>query len=472
MASTSDSFHDADGTAPCTDESMLPMDMADDNTREDEPMMPVDSSEEDQIDDNVVALREDEPVLQVDESADAAAVCLPDLPIHNILVRVPPSSATRFKAVCKNWHSMITDYSYARDHRAAPPVRSVLLHDGEAPFPVAVVDESAGAARLSLRPWRGRRRHGHDVQNCCGALACLRSRCRSGAVLLNPATGESLDLGYFFRRGDRSTWTLAEHLPWYCLGRCAAGNGEYKVVRLDVRLPFSSPPHVTCEVLALGRESWDSSGRFVPKWKEVGIWNVGYCPADRGVHVAGVVYYLAWCVAGRTMVISFDLSTHKVGQMDLPAAAAADEDGDCAVASSLSELDGRLCLSLVLSGEEARTAMDVYVLGDDTDGDGKAWFQVCRINLDVTARRVPRPLLRRGSRMLMKRADGSLCYHDMDGVSGEGAAAGEEVVYEHKGCRREKQQLSGVTADVFVESPLPLQAILRGPRYKRERRLR
>jgi hypothetical protein len=37
----------------------------------------------------------------------------------------------------------------------------------------------------------------------------------------------------------------------------------------------------------------------------------------------------------------------------------------------------------------------------------------------------------------------------MDGASGEGAAAGEEVVYEHKGCRREKQQLSGVTADVF-----------------------
>ena len=103
----------------------------------------------------------------------------------------------------------------------------------------------------------------------------------------------------------------------------------------------------------------------------------------------------------------------------------------------------------------------MYVRGDDADGGGKAWFQVCRVGLDVAARCVPRPLLRRGGRVLMKRADGSLCYY-MDGTGGGGAAAAEEVVYEHKGRRRRKQQLSGVTADVFVESPLPLQAILRG----------
>ncbi|XP_039855321.1 F-box protein At3g08750-like [Panicum virgatum] len=190
--------------------------------------------------------------------------------IRNILARVPPSSATRFKVVCKNWHSMIADDSYARNHLAvAAPVRSVLLYDGDAPCPVTVVDE-AGAARLAaLRPRLGKPRHGFTVQNCCGALACLRSGQRD-AELLNPATGESLGLGHFFRRGPPTTWThAADHLPWYCLGRCAAGIGEYKIVRLDVRLPSSRRPEVTCEVLPLGRESWDSTGCFAPEWKKV-----------------------------------------------------------------------------------------------------------------------------------------------------------------------------------------------------------
>ncbi|CAL5002267.1 unnamed protein product [Urochloa decumbens] len=335
----------------------------------------------------------------------------------------------------------------ARAHRAGA-ARSVLLHDGDAPCPVTVVsvdDEAGGGARLSLRPCHRRApRHGYAVQNCCGALACLRGG-RRDAELLNPATGESLGLGHFFRHGEPSTWTPAENLPWYCLGRCAGAGGEYhKVVRLDVRVPPTRPPAVTCEVLSRGRESWGnpSSGSFAfaPEWKPVGIWDVG--------------------------------------EVDLPAEAAAEEEA-CGggAAASLSELDGRLCLSLVRSSNEdarrhgatgAAATMDVYVLGDDTDGGGgKAWFQVGRIVLDVAPRRAPRPLLRRGGKMLMKRADGSLCYYDMDGAGGNngGAAGEEEVVYEHKGSpgrKEEQQQLSGVTADVFDESPLPLQAVLLG----------
>ncbi|PUZ51402.1 hypothetical protein GQ55_6G182300 [Panicum hallii var. hallii] len=402
-------------------------------------MMPVDN-EEDQIDDNFSSPCENEPMLSVDDAEDepdaAAALWLPDVPIRNILARMPPSSATRFKVVSKSWRSMIADDSYA-----------VLLHDGDAPRPVSVVDEARAARLAALHSCRGKPRHGFTVHNCCGTLACLHSGQRD-AELLNPATGESLGLGHFFRRGRRTTWThAADHLPWYCLGRCA-GTGEYKVVHLDVRLPTSRRPHVTCEVLPLGRESWEgSSGRFAPEWKKVGLWHVKYCPADCGEHVAGVVCYLAWCVAGVIMVVSFDLSTHNVGEIDLPVAAT--EDGG--VVASLSELDGRLCLSLVSNGAEAGrgdigAALDMYVRSDDTDGGSKVWFQVCR------------------PRILVKRADGSLCYYIiyMDGTGCEGAAAGEEVVYEHKGRRWRKQQLSGVTADVFVKSPLPLQAILRG----------
>lgn len=110
MASTSTSFHDGNGTTPCVDESMLPVDNGDETSRcEEELMMPVDN-EGDQIDDNVAAPCEDEPMLPVDDAGDepdAAALWIPDLPIRNILGRVPPSSATRFKVVCKSWHSMI-----------------------------------------------------------------------------------------------------------------------------------------------------------------------------------------------------------------------------------------------------------------------------------------------------------------------------------------------------------------------------
>ncbi|CAO2188111.1 unnamed protein product [Urochloa humidicola] len=485
MASISTSFDDGDSTTPRVDEPMLLVDDngSDDTSSEDEDesMMTVDS-EEDQIDDIVGSPSEDEDededesMLPKEETDDAAAVCiLPDLPIRNILSRLPPSSATRFKVVCKSWRAMIA----ARTHRAA--ARSILVvQDGDAPCPVTVVgiDEASGdsGARvaLRLRPCRDRApRHGYTVQNCCGALACLRGG-RRDAEVLNPATGESLGLGHFFRHGDPSTWTPAENLPWYCLGRCAGG--EYKVVRLDVRVPPTRRPLVTCEVLSLGRESWrwdTSSGSlaFAPEWKPVRMWDVSYSPAGRGVHVDGVVYYLALSVAGY-MVVSFDLATHQVGDVDLPAAAVAADEACGGAVASLSELDGRLCLSLVRTGGGGATGaaaavMDIYVRGEDTGGGGsKVWFQVGRIGLNVAARRAPRPLLRRGGRMLMKRADGSLCYYDMmDGASCNGAAAaGEEVVYEHRGCprRKEQQQLSGVTADVFEESSLPLQAILLG----------
>ncbi|KAL6598495.1 hypothetical protein ACP70R_046194 [Stipagrostis hirtigluma subsp. patula] len=429
MASTS---HDGDGDgvdgySPCEDETMLPVDDVDEETDADD---------------------DDDP------PQDGRPPRVPDGAIYNILTLLPPSSVTRSKVTCKNWLSMVSDPSFARDHCAAPG-RSVLVFDGGARHPATVVDE-AGAVRLALRRRRPRRARrdpmrGYTVQNCCGALACLRGS-NGGAQLLNPATGEGLDLGGFHRIGHRSTWTVADHLPWYCLGRCAS-TGEYKVVRLDVRTPFSTPPHVTCEVLALCRDDWDSRLRRIvlPRWKEVGVWDAIYCPAGRGVHVAGVVYYLAWSVAGSAFIVCFDLLTHELSKMDLPASDM--------VAPSLSELDGQLCLSLVPGGGAA--AMRVYVLNDDPKA-GKAWFEMYRLELDGgAARGVPRPLLVvRERRMLVKRADGSLCYYDMDEASGVGAAANEKVVYEHKGRRRRQQLLSGATADVFVESLVPLRDIL------------
>lgn len=388
----------------------------------------------------------------------------PDLPvavIYDILTRLPPSSVTRSKIACKSWLSMISHRSFKRAHRAAwsrrAPATSVLLFDGSggARYPATVVAES-GSPRLRLRRWRAEPRDGYAVQNCCGPLACLRTG-RGNAQLLNPATGRSLPLGGGSRTGDRCTWTHADHLPWYCLGRCAA-TGAYKVVRLDVRLPFRRVPHLTCAVLTVGPDSWDPRGRFKPAWKEVGRpWDASLCPTGRGVHVAGVVYYLSWPIDGAAVVVSFNLNTHELSVVGPPGGI--DIEGHLEAPSlSLLELDGRLCASRVGPSDGGGGAeMRVYMLGDGQ----QVWAQMCRFELHGNVRRAPRPLLLRGHKMLVKRADGSLCNHDMDD---QGVATNEKVVFDHKvGLKQRRQPLSGATADVFVESLLPLRTILGAP---------
>ncbi|XBI90016.1 hypothetical protein VPH35_027740 [Triticum aestivum] len=363
---------------------------------------------------------EDEPMPPVDgdESDDDAAERLPDSTLYKILTLLPPSSATRCKVVCKRWRSMISSPSFVRDHAAA--VRSgdpsILLFDGAARFPGRI--------------------------NCCGSLACLRNGL-GGAELVNPATGDCFRLG-----GDndvvrdRRTRTGSDQLPWYCLGRCQA-TGEYKVMRFDVRVPYSSAPHVTCEVCALGGRGGQGLSRM---WREVGVWNVNFCPSDGGVHIAGVVYYVAKFLGG-PFVVAFDLTTYQLRHIDLPAV-------DDAVAS-LSELEGRLCASLVPAGQwcgDGGVNMDLWVLRDGGH-DQHEWIHRYSFELDGSARHIPRPLfVSGGRRLIMKCADGSLCSYDVAGGSDDGAF----LVFQHKSGQR----MRGATADVFVESLLPVRTIL------------
>jgi F-box interacting protein len=417
---------------------------------EDELMPPVD---DDWSDDHATS-SEDElmPPVDDDESDDDTMDRIPELTINKILTLLPPTSVTRCKTVCKSWFSLISSRSFLRDHAAAravsrrPSDPSILLFDGAVRFPATIVDENR-TARLALRRWRAEPREGYDVQNCCGSIACLRSG-QGDAELLNPATGHCLRLGGGEFVGDRHTRTGSKQLPWYCLGRCPS-TGEYKVMRLDVRLPYSSPPHVTCDVCALGRRGGSKGLRpYGARWQEVGLWDVNYCPSGRGVHVHGVVYFLVDFYGNS--VVSFDLSTHVRNHIDLPVV----EDA----VSSLSELDGKLCASLVPSGGpscgEGGTNMDVWVLGDG--GQQQGWIHRYRFELDGAARHVPRPLFVSGRRTLvMKCADGSLCSYDI-GANSSGDS--DVLVFQHKSRPR---MTSGTTADVFVESLLPLRTILR-----------
>ncbi|CAM0947845.1 unnamed protein product [Alopecurus aequalis] len=388
------------------------------------------------------------PPVDDDGSDNDTMERIPDLPMYKILTLLPPSSITRSKVVCKTWFSEISSRSFARDHAAARAVScasnpSILRFDVTARYPATIIDEN-GTERLALRRWQAEPREGYDVQNCCGSIACLRNDL-GGAQLVNPATGHCLHLGGECH-GESDTRTRSKQLPWYCLGRCAS-TGEYKVMRLDVRLPYSSPPHVTCEVCTLvgGLGGYE---RFVPRWKEVGLWDVNCCPSDRGVHVDGVVYYLAGFYGHS--IVGFDLSTHAVRHIDLPMV-----DG---AAASLSELDGQLCASLVPRGEqwygEGGKNMDMWVLGD---GRQHGWIHRYRFELDGMARNVPRPLFVGGRRMLiMKCADGSLCHYDVE--ANNSSIDGGVLVFAHKS---RPGIMSGITADVFVESLLPLWTILR-----------
>ncbi|GJN03456.1 hypothetical protein PR202_ga20906 [Eleusine coracana subsp. coracana] len=317
------------------------------------------------------------------EASASAPPDLPDAAIYNILIRLPPSCVTRSKLTCKDWLSMISHRSFKRGHRATwshlPPATGVLLFDGSARYPATVLDES-GSPRLSLRRWGAEPKDGYTVQYCCGPLACLRTG-HGNAQLLHPATGRSLVLGGGSRRGHPSTWTGADTLPWYCLGRCAATH-RYKVVRLDVRLPFGRAPHMTCDVLTVGRDSWDAaSGRFHARWEEVGPWDGKFFPTGRGVQVAGVVYYLSWFVPGVCVVISFDLHTHRSYPIRPPGT---DADLVASPPMSLVELDGRLCVSQVGGGG---AEMRVYALGDEAQpGAVREWTLMYRFELEGNAR--------------------------------------------------------------------------------------
>jgi F-box interacting protein len=439
-----------------SDDELIPSiddDWSDDHatSSEDELMPPVD---DDGSEDHASSLEDDlMPPVDDDGSDSDTMERINDRAIYKILTLLPPSSATRCKAVRKSWFSLISSPSFARDHAAAhatrgPPSPSILLFDSDSRFPATVVDENR-TARLALRRWRAEPREGYDVQNCCGSIACLRTS-QGDAELLNPATGDCLHLDYYYYNcfSDRHTRTASKQLPWYCLGRCPS-TGEYKVMRLDVRLPYSSPPHVTCEVCALGGRGGGNEGfgKFRHRWEEVGLWDVNYCPGGRGVHVDGVVYYLVDFYGNSA--VSFDLSTHVRSHIDLPIV-----DNDAV--ASLSELEGRLCASLVPSGGPSSGShnMDVWLLGD---GGGHGWIHRYRFDLDGAARHVPRPLFVSGRRTLvMKCADGSLCSYDIDANSGSNG--GDVLVFPHKSRPR---MMSGTTADVFVESLLPVRAILR-----------
>ncbi|XBI99752.1 hypothetical protein VPH35_019788 [Triticum aestivum] len=402
------------------------------------------------------------PPVDGDESDDDATERLPDLTLYKILTLLPPSSATRCKVVCRRWRSMISSPSFVRDHAAAARSRypSILLFDGAARFLGRIVDENR-TARLALRRWRAEPTEGYGVQNCCGPLACLRNGLGGAELVncythdtpdawvsgrhINPATGDCFRLGgdndNFVR--DRRTRTGADQLPWYCLGRCPS-TGEYKVMRFDIRVPYSSAPHVTCEVCALG----DRGGRGLSRmWREVGVWDVSFCPSDGGVHIAGVVYYVANFL-GAPFVFGFDLSTYQLRHIDLPAV-------DDAVAS-LSELEGQLCASLVPAGQwcgDGGVNMDLWVLPDGGH-DQHEWIHRYRFELNGSVRHIPRPLfVRSGRRLIMKCADGSLCSYDVGGGSDDGAF----LVFQHKSGQR----MSGATADVFVESLLPVRTILK-----------
>uniref|UniRef100_A0A0E0GN05 F-box domain-containing protein n=1 Tax=Oryza nivara TaxID=4536 RepID=A0A0E0GN05_ORYNI len=65
-------------------------------------------------------------------TAAAAAQHLPDDLLRDILLRLPPRSATRCLAVCKGWRSLVSDPSFRRAHAERPAgqrLREVVLFD-------------------------------------------------------------------------------------------------------------------------------------------------------------------------------------------------------------------------------------------------------------------------------------------------------------------------------------------------------
>ncbi|XP_073351761.1 F-box protein At5g49610-like [Aegilops tauschii subsp. strangulata] len=112
-------------------------------------------------------------------SAVGATPLLPgfpdDIAVWEILVRLPPKSIVRCRAVCPAWHRATSDGDFLLAHHARQPALPILYgHSGDGssidiiPYDHQAADELRSVARLDGAPAPG-----IFLQACCDGLLIL-----------------------------------------------------------------------------------------------------------------------------------------------------------------------------------------------------------------------------------------------------------------------------------------------------------
>ncbi|KAF0909144.1 hypothetical protein E2562_031646 [Oryza meyeriana var. granulata] len=255
-----------------------------------------------------------------------------DLPTDafvQILLRIAPSKRRRLRLVCRRWRNVIDSRAPVRQSRVKT---LVYLPAGTAAY---VLDDLAEGCYREL--WNSAANP--DPPACysrvrmvgtCNGLICLYDECTGDIVLLNPVTGETLDIpGPPGHRLRQQGFTYHEATERYKIVHLAVNEGALEAV----------------ELLTLGEDaSWRKMR--APARSICSLW-FGVVSDDQAT------YWITRNTGDADMLRSFDLTNERLEPVrSLPAAA------NKFFVGCLRKVHGRLCVGVHIRDYENNTEID------------------------------------------------------------------------------------------------------------------
>ncbi|WVZ65320.1 hypothetical protein U9M48_014703, partial [Paspalum notatum var. saurae] len=297
--------------------------------------------------------------------------------IEQILLRLPASTLTKYRAVCKQWNRIIRDPQFITAHLRRAPRRPLLFFNQASvskkryPSDAILFDEAWSPSRFDvpiIEP---------DEFLCasCNGFVCLYSD-RSTIKIANLATGESLHFAKPVKRLNRN------QSSFYSFGFHPVTK-EYKVIHIV----YGGNDFNTIQVYTLGED----------KRRDIRVPEVGrlYSTEMPGaVIVDGVMYWLTAAKKSKWghALVSFDLSEERFEWIQLPA--------NVDLGNSMPG-----CVRLFHITEVGGKVKNVTITGRLTIGEIKAG---ARVN-------IPRPYFIHGSKFVVYDYGRNMYYNELMG---------------------------------------------------------
>ncbi|KAM3335467.1 hypothetical protein ACQJBY_029760 [Aegilops geniculata] len=298
------------------------------------------------------------------EAARAGATAphrgLPDeIAVWEILVRLPPKSLLRCRAVCRAWRGATSARGFLLAHHARQPTLPLVYvrnrvgrgyYSSSDYLDIIPFDHRDSADQLQSVARLGQDSDLHSLEASCDGLVVLSFRGTHFSIF-NPATRQYAPLclpsGFSFVG-------MYRHPP----------TGEYRILMYPCWIRVVPGSEYDCYVLSLG------SGQ--PP-RNIGLGEAHTLVFDpKSVLFRGRLHWYRMEHDGETdMIIVFDITAESFRQMRVPVV------GGCAC-DNLFEMDGMLGMS---SFNNTLAIIDIWVL---QDYEGEVWTIKCHIELPFT----------------------------------------------------------------------------------------
>lgn len=262
-----------------------------------------------------------------------------ELPWHvilEIMLKLPIEALIRCRYVCKAWHDLLLDPSFAKLHHGSTPTGVVLQsslfpHGNSGPLYLLDPQEqqpSSIIAKFNQLPYL----ESTLVNSCNGLICSCDIRMANPIYISNPVTGEYLTLP----KGESKPVS----------GQFVSGFGfspktkQYKVIKYSEFV----------EIYTLGSGAWKRS-EHVPPARHRSLF---------GTFVNGALHWLVKLPNGSLLIRSFDLENEKFQTIPLPSSTVFHASFK---RSNLGILGDCLCLSsIVMSASSDWDIHDVWVM--------------------------------------------------------------------------------------------------------------